>query len=97
MITLPLIGPTIRIWIFLSVIGSLQLFDLVWIMTAGGPANGSNTMVTYLFDRGFQRYQFGYGSAVAVILFLISFVFSLAYQRFVMRRDTEGAVTRRVG
>ncbi len=50
-------------------------------------------MVTYLTDRGFQRYQFGYGSAVAIVLFLISFVISLAYQRFVLRRDTEGAVT----
>ena len=46
-ITLPLLGPTIRIWIFLSVIGSLQLFDLVWIMTLGGPANASSTMLTY--------------------------------------------------
>ena len=96
-ITLPLMGPTIRIWIFLSVIGSLQLFDLVQVMTHGGPANASNTMVTYMIDKGFTRYQFGYGSAVAVILFVISFTFALIYQRFVMRRDTEGAMTRRVG
>ena len=92
-ITLPLLGPTVRIWAFLSIIGSLQLFDLVWIMTGGGPVHASSTMVTYLTDRGFQRYQFGYGSAVAIVLFLISFVISLAYQRFVLRRDTEGAVT----
>jgi raffinose/stachyose/melibiose transport system permease protein len=96
-ITVPLMGPTIRLWIFLSVIGSVQLFDLVWIMTQGGPANGSTTMVTYMYDRGFARYNFGYGSAVAVVLFVISFVFSLLYQRYVMRRDTEGALTRRVG
>src|SRR5690242_4768399 len=96
-ILLPLLGPTIRIWIFLSVIGALQLFDLVWVMTLGGPANSSNTMVTYLYDRGFRRNQFGYGSAASVVLFVISFVFALAYQRFVMRRDTEGALTRRVG
>lgn len=92
-ITLPLIGPTIRIWVFLSMIGSLQLFDMVWIMTGGGPANASNTMATYLIDRGFRRSQFGYGSAVAVILFVISFVAAILYQRFVLRRDTEGAVT----
>lgn len=96
-ITLPLLGPTIRIWVFLSVIGALQLFDLVWVMTLGGPASASQTMVTYLYDRGFQRYSFGYGSAVAVVLFVISFVFALLYQRFVMRRDVEGALTRRVG
>jgi raffinose/stachyose/melibiose transport system permease protein len=96
-IMLPLLGPTIRIWIFLSVIGALQLFDLVWVMTLGGPANSSNTMVTYLYDRGFRRNQFGYGSAASVVLFVISFVFALLYQRFVMRRDIEGALTRRVG
>ncbi len=96
-IVLPLLGPTIRIWIFLSVIGSLQLFDLVWIMTLGGPANASSTMATYLIDHGFRRYEFGYGSAVAVILFIICFAFALVYQRFVLRRDTEGALTRMVG
>lgn len=96
-ITLPLLGPTIRIWIFLSIIGSLQLFDLIWIMTLGGPANASNTMATYIVQRGFERSQFGYGSAVAVILFIISFAFALLYQRFVLRRDTEGAMTRMVG
>jgi raffinose/stachyose/melibiose transport system permease protein len=96
-VTLPLLAPTIRIWIFLSVIGSLQLFDLVWIMTLGGPAGASTTMATYLIDRGFRRYEFGYGSAVAVILFAICFVFALLYQRFALRRDTAGAVTRMVG
>lgn len=96
-VVLPLLGPTIRIWIFLSVIGSLQLFDLVWIMTLGGPANASTTMATYLVDHGFKRYEFGFGSAVAVILFVFCFVFALLYQRFALRRDTEGALTRMVG
>jgi len=96
-ITLPLLGPTIRIWLFLSVVGSLQVFDQVWIMTGGGPANASSTMVTYLVRHGFQSYEFGYGSAVAVIIFLICFVFALLYQRFVLRRDTRGALTRAVG
>lgn len=91
-VVLPLLGPTIRIWIFLSVIGSLQLFDLVWIMTLGGPANASTTMATYLVDHGFKRYEFGFGSAVAVILFIICFLFALLYQRFALRRDTEGAI-----
>lgn len=96
-VTLPLLGPTIRIWIFLSVIGSLQLFDIVWIMTVGGPANASSTMVTYLVFNGVQRTEFGYGAAVSVVLFVIAFVFALAYQRFVLRRDTAGALTRAVG
>jgi raffinose/stachyose/melibiose transport system permease protein len=95
-VVLPLLGPTIRVWIFLAVIGSLQLFDLVWIMTLGGPANASTTMVTYLTDHGFKRYEFGFGSAVAVILFIICFTFALLYQRFALRRDTDGALTRAV-
>jgi raffinose/stachyose/melibiose transport system permease protein len=93
-ITIPLLGPTIRIWIFLSIIGSLQLFDLVWIMTLGGPAGASTTMATYIVDFGFRRSEFGYGNAVAMILFVISFVVALLYQRYVLRRDTEGAMTR---
>lgn len=96
-ITLPLLGPTIRIWIFLSVIGSFQLFDLVWIMTSGGPANASNTMVTYLIHNGFNSYEFGYGSAVAVILFIVCFAFALLYQRFALSRDTDGALTAMAG
>ncbi len=96
-VTLPLLGPTIRIWIFLSIIGSLQLFDLVWIMTLGGPANASNTMAVYVIEHGFRRSQFGYGSAVAMVLFVISFFVALVYQRFVLRRDTEGAMTRIAG
>jgi raffinose/stachyose/melibiose transport system permease protein len=96
-ITIPLLGPTIRIWAFLTIIGSLQLFDLVWIVTGGGPANATTTMATYMVQFGFQRSQLGFGSAVAVILFLISLAFALVYQRFVLRRDLQGALTRRVG
>jgi len=95
-ITLPLLAPTIRIWIFLSVIGSLQLFDLVWIMTLGGPANASTTILTYQYINGVQRTQFGYGATVSVVLFAISLVFALAYQRYALRRDTAGALTRAV-
>jgi raffinose/stachyose/melibiose transport system permease protein len=92
-VTLPLLGPTIRVSVFLSAIGALQLFDLVWVTTRGGPVNASNTMAVFMFDRGFVRFQFGYGSAVAVILFLICFAVALAYQRWVLRRDTQGATT----
>jgi raffinose/stachyose/melibiose transport system permease protein len=96
-VTIPLLGPTIRIWIFLAVIGSLQLFDLVWIMTEGGPANASTTMITYLIYNGFDSAEFGFGSAVAVLLFMICFLFALIYQRFALRRDTAGALTSMVG
>jgi raffinose/stachyose/melibiose transport system permease protein len=92
-ITLPLLGPTIRVSVFLSIIGALQLFDLVWATTKGGPVNASNTMAIYMYDWGFRRQELGYGSAVAVIIFIIALVLALLYQRYVMSRDIEGALT----
>jgi raffinose/stachyose/melibiose transport system permease protein len=86
-ITIPLLGSTIRLTIYLSVLGSLQFFDLIWVMTTGGPVNASNTMATYLYKFGFLSFQLGYGSAIAVIIFVICFGFSLIYQRAVLRRD----------
>jgi len=95
-ITLPLLGPTIRIWIFLSMIGSLQLFDMVWITMPqrGGPLNSTATMATYMLKNG--QTAPGFGSAIAVILFVMSLVIALVYQRFAMRRDLDGSVTRGV-
>jgi len=95
-ITIPLLAPTIRIWAFLSIIGSLQLFDMVWVLTGGGPAGATTTMATYMVQYGFQRNQLGFGSAVAVILFLISLTFALLYQRFVLRRDLQGSMSQGV-
>ncbi len=92
-VTIPLLGPTIRVSVFLSIIGALQLFDLVWATTKGGPINASNTMATYMIDWGLRRSQLGYGSATAVILFVLAFIVALLYQRFVMRQDVEGATT----
>jgi raffinose/stachyose/melibiose transport system permease protein len=92
-VTLPLLGPTIRVSMFLSIIGALQLFDLVWVTTKGGPVNSTATMATYLVDWGFRRGQFGYASAVSVIIFALSLVVALLYQRFVLRRDLEGTLT----
>ena len=74
-------------------IGSLQLFDMVWVMTGGGPLNASNTMAISMFKAGIKNQQMGYGSALAVIIFLFALVLALAYQRFVLRRDVEGALT----
>ena len=92
-VTLPLLGPTIRVSVFLSVIGALQLFDMIWVTTNGGPLNASTTMSILMFKAGFKSQAMGYGSALAVLLFLVSLVVALAYQRFVLRRDTEGALT----
>ncbi len=92
-VTLPLLGPTIRVSAFLSVIGTIQLFDLVWILTGGGPSHASETMAVSMFEYGFKRSQIGYSSAISVVMFVISLVFALGYQRFVLRRDLEGAST----
>lgn len=92
-VTLPLLAPTLRISVFLSVIGAIQLFDLVWVTTAGGPDHHSETMAVTMFQYGFKRYQVGYASAISVVMFGISLVFALVYQRFVLRRDLEGATT----
>lgn len=94
-ITLPLLGPTIRIWAFLSIIGSLQLFDLVYIIWGQYVAAtaGTSTMATYMVVNGRNAANYGFGNAVAVVLFLISLVIALVYQRYVLSRDTEGALT----
>jgi len=92
-VTLPLLGPTLRVSIFLSMIGALQLFDMVWVMTGGGPLNASTTMAVNMFKTGFSSQQMGYGSALAVILFVCALGVALLYQRFVLRRDIDGAVT----
>jgi raffinose/stachyose/melibiose transport system permease protein len=85
--TLPLLGSTIRLTVFLSVVGSFQQFVLVWVLTEGGPVNASELIGTYLYKFGIQRFNLGYGSAVALVLFSITFLFSIGYQRIVMKQD----------
>lgn len=94
-ITLPLLAPTLRIWAFLSIIGALQLFDLVYIIWGQYVAStaGTSTMATYMVVNGRNAGNFGFGNAVAVVIFVISLVVALIYQRFVLRRDTAGAIT----
>lgn len=89
-ITLPLLAPTIRVSVFLSVVGALQQFDLVWATTKGGPVGSTSTMATFLYEQ-FRRGLWGYASAVSIVIFLLCLVFALFYQRIVLRRDLEGA------
>lgn len=90
-ITVPLLGPTIRTWAFLSMIGSIQLFDMVWILTGGGPANATTTMATFLITEGTKRYNYGIATAASVVLFVVALVLALLYQFFVLRRDVAEA------
>ncbi len=91
-ITLPLVAPTIRLTVYLSVLGSLNQFVLVWILTAGGPANSTQVMASYMYRFGIKSFNLGYGSAVAVTIFIIALIFSIGYQRSVMRRDYAGSL-----
>jgi raffinose/stachyose/melibiose transport system permease protein len=86
-ITLPMMGSTIRLTVFLSILGSFQQFVIIWVMTQGGPVNSSQVIATFLYKYGIKNFKMGYGSAVAVILFAITLVFSLGYQRIALRQD----------
>jgi len=86
-VVIPLLYPTIRLSVFFAVIGSLQLFDLVMPLTRGGPADSSNTMVSFLYNFGVTRMRVGFGSAVGVILFVICVTFAFTYKRWFMRDE----------
>lgn len=88
-VTLPLLGPTVRVSVFLSIIGALQIFDVVWVTTKGGPIGASSTMGTFLYDQ-FRKSLFGYASAVSIVIFVLSLLIALVYQRAAMRRDMHG-------
>lgn len=87
LITLPLLGGTMKTSVYMSVLGSVQQFILVWVMTRGGPVNASETMATYMYRFGFVRFQLGYGSAVAIIMFILCVIFSLVYQQLTRKPD----------
>jgi raffinose/stachyose/melibiose transport system permease protein len=86
-ITLPLLGSTIRTSVQMSVLGSIQQFIIVWVMTGGGPVNASETLAIYMYKFAFVRHQFGYGSAIAIIMFILCVIFSLIYQALTRKPD----------
>ncbi|MFY0664958.1 MAG: sugar ABC transporter permease [Natronospirillum sp.] len=88
-IKLPLIMPAIRLSVFFSVIGALQFFEMAMpLVTSGGPSGSAHTIVTYLYEFGIVRSRIGFGSAVAVLLFVMCAIFAFIYQRFVMARNS---------
>jgi raffinose/stachyose/melibiose transport system permease protein len=91
-VTIPLLGSTIRTCILLSALGSLTQFNLVWIMTRGGPVNASEVMATYMYRYAFIRFQLGYGSAVALVMLAICLVFSVLYLRLARQPDYLGSI-----
>lgn len=86
-ITLPLLASTVRLSVFFSIVGSLQLFDIIMPLTGGSPGNSTHTLVTYLYQFGVVRLQIGFGSAVGVVLFVLCVTLAFSYRRIFMRHD----------
>ncbi len=73
-IKVPLIAGVIKVTIVLAIVGSLKYFDLIYVMTGGGPNGSSEVMASYMYQKAFGTYDFGYGSAVGFFLLLICLV-----------------------
>jgi len=86
-VTIPLLRSTFVIAIVLTVISSLRAFDIVYSMTGGGPANLSNVLAVYMFHEAFHDLLLGYGSAIAVILTIMSSVFVVIYLNNVLKKE----------
>jgi raffinose/stachyose/melibiose transport system permease protein len=84
-VTLPLVVPIFKISIVLAFIGSLQSFDLIWVMTGGGPAHATDTVATYMYGMSFLSMKYGYGSALASFLVVFCLVFTVIIN-FVFKR-----------
>jgi multiple sugar transport system permease protein len=81
-ITIPLISPTTFFALTTSLIGSFQIFDLTSVLTKGGPANATNTLVMYIYQNGFQFFRMGYASALSLILFITIFIITLVQNHY---------------
>ncbi|MDQ0338584.1 multiple sugar transport system permease protein [Caldalkalibacillus uzonensis] len=78
-ITIPLLRPVIMVVMVLGFIYTFKVFDLVYVMTGGGPVNSTEVLSTYAYTLSFDHFNFGLGAAVANILFLILLIISLIY------------------
>jgi ABC-type sugar transport system permease subunit len=80
-VVIPLLSPATVVVIALSIINSLKSFDVVYMMTQGGPFHSSDTLAMFMYTESFKNYYMGYGSAIAVVLFLIAMVVIAIYFR----------------
>ncbi len=85
--TIPLLEPAFVIAFCITVVASLRSFDVVYVMTQGGPANSSNVLSIFMFQEAFKDYRYGYGASIAVILTLLTFVFVIVYLSRVIKRQ----------
>lgn len=86
-ITLPLLRPTMLFVIVVNTLNSLQIFDLPFVLTEGGPVNSTNTLVLYMYDTTFQFLRVGRATSMAVMLFLVIFVITLIQLRLLRERE----------
>jgi ABC-type sugar transport system permease subunit len=90
-ITLPLIKPALLLALLFRTIDALRVFDLVFVMTQGGPADATNVFQFYGYKKTFAEGMIGYGSAIAVGVFLLSLIFSLTYLHMLRTRNLGAA------
>ncbi|HZP21502.1 MAG TPA: sugar ABC transporter permease [Bauldia sp.] len=87
-VTLPGIAPMIRLSVFFSLVGSLQVFDVIRALTFdGGPLNTTHSIVSFLYIFGVTRMRVGFGSAVGIVIFILCVVIAFGYKRLFMRND----------
>lgn len=88
-ITLPLLRPVLALVLVLTVTGSFQIFDTVAVTTQGGPVNATRVLQYYIFQKAFAEQNFGYGSAVAVILFIILAIIAFLQMKFLRGNESD--------
>lgn len=86
-IILPLLRPITTVVITIAVVNSFKVFDLIWIMTLGGPYRSSETLAVTMYRESFISFRLGYGAAIANFLSLIVIIFSIIYLRSIFRRE----------
>jgi len=88
-VALPLLTPVIKTACILSLIGSLKYFDLIYVMTGGGPGTATELMATYMYKLSFSHFKMGYGSTVAAGMFILVTGIALTIQNLVLKRRGE--------
>jgi len=88
-VVLPMLKPATIVAVTVSVIDSLRAFDIVYVLTRGGPFYSSSVMANYMYIKTFNNYRMGYGSSIATVQFLITLVFIVVYMRNVLKREVE--------
>ncbi|MGI8458567.1 MAG: carbohydrate ABC transporter permease [Propionibacteriaceae bacterium] len=86
-LTVPMVGPSSFFLLIMNVIYSFQVFDLVFVMTGGGPQNATSVLVTYAYDNGFVSRDQGYAAAIGMVLLLLTLAFTLVQWRASRTRD----------